>query len=159
MIPQTLTSINIWKPAYLARKYKGSPIVSSISSFGHVPYGHSIIGKLELANPHNACESMKFSQHNTHMDGSLIVLTTRGDCPFADKVYNAQKAGAALVIFIDNKQEDINHVLPLEPPEFAHKITIPSVLVSEDVKILFYQKLLGRANFSHLFRESEKSIS
>jgi hypothetical protein len=85
----------------------------------------------------------RFSQHSTHVDGSLIVLTNRGDCPFADKVYNAQKAGAALVIFIDTKQEEIAHVLPLEPPEFAHKITIPSVLVNEEVKSLKFLREIG----------------
>jgi hypothetical protein len=85
------------------------------------------------------------------VDGSLIVLTKRGDCPFADKVYNAQKAGAALVIFIDNKQEDIAHVLPLEPPEFAHKITIPSVLVNEEVKFLKFLRKIGWRDSGKIF--------
>lgn len=133
--------INIWKPDYLVKQLKDKVIETSVSSFGHVPYGHSIIGKLVLANPINGCKPMTFQNYDHHKEGALMVLTKRGDCPFAEKVYNAQKAGASLVIFIDNKPEDVKHVLPHDSPEYSHKISIPSVLVDSNTGAQFQKTL------------------
>ena len=146
LVKVVFANLHVWKPNYLKEQLtkfriegQNAGIQTSISSFGHVPYGHSIIGRVVLANPIDACdEKMAFISHNNHKDGALILQTKRGNCPFAVKTYNAQKAGASLVIFVDDKIEDISHILPTENSQFSHKITIPSVLVQEDVgEVLF----------------------
>ena len=58
-------------------------------------------------------------------DALWILVIDRGDCYFATKVWNAEQMGAAGVIMLDNKQEDL---FPMwEPDNFEHDITIPSV--------------------------------
>lgn len=77
--------MSIWKPTSMAEYFNGSPIVYSIASFGRVPYGHSIIGRVVLADPIDACESVTIPAHESEKWGSLIVLATRGNCPFSKK--------------------------------------------------------------------------
>ena len=42
------------------------------------------------------------------------MLVMRGKCHFAEKVINAQNAGAKLVIIVDNQAEDVHSVMPVE---------------------------------------------
>ncbi|MHB1294817.1 MAG: S8 family serine peptidase [Anaerolineae bacterium] len=59
-----------------------------------------------------------------------IVLIRRGTCAFADKVYNAQQAGAIAVVIINNSDE-VTPIVCTGTHCAAGAIIIPAVLVSQ----------------------------
>lgn len=64
--------------------------------------------------------------------GTLIVYVERGNCHFAQKVLNAQKIGAGLVVIGDTNDEDVHKVLPIERTEtLMEKIHVPSILIQK----------------------------
>lgn len=87
--------LTIWKPPALQTYFEEHPLVYSIASFGKVPYGHSIIGRIFVATPLDACSPIIIPKFDANKDGSPIVLTKRGGCPFATKAWYAQRAGAS----------------------------------------------------------------
>lgn len=133
-------NITVWKPASQSSHFNENPLNYSISSFGKVPYGHSIIGKVYMANPVNACGPITQPSHDHSKDGSIIVIAKRGDCPFAFKAMNAQNARASLLMFIDNSVEDVSKVLPFRDRLDMTNIVIPSILLDmkSGEKILDY---------------------
>ena len=60
-----------------------------------------------------------------------FALVTRGNCTFVQKVRNAEKAGASLVIVVDNQVENITNVL-MGDDGTGTGIRIPSMLVGKD---------------------------
>lgn len=123
--------ITIWKPSSLQNYFHDNELKYNISSFGKVPYGHSLIGRVFLANPLMACSEIKLPPHDFNKDGSIIVITKRGECPFAKKALNAQRAGASLLMYVDNAIEDVTKVLPFKDPTFSDQIKIPSILLDQ----------------------------
>jgi hypothetical protein len=123
--------ITIWKPSSLQNYFHENELKYNISSFGKVPYGHSLIGRVFLANPLMACSEIKLPPHDSNKDGSIIVITKRGECPFAKKAFNAQRAGASLLMYVDNAIEDVTKVLPFKDPTFIDQIKIPSILLDQ----------------------------
>lgn len=60
------------------------------------------------------------------------MLVDRGNCHFAEKVLNAQKIGAGMVIIGDTLNEDIHKIIAVEKSqELLDKIRIPSILISQ----------------------------
>jgi PA domain len=102
-----------------------------VAAFGKVPYGHTILGRVEVANPFDACEKVHMSGEEEKSDIPVILLAKRGTCPFATKAYNAGALGASALIIIDDKDEDPNAVIPYAEPEMGMKIHIPTILVNE----------------------------
>ena len=117
------TSMSIWQPTSQAEYFANTEIVYSIASFGRVPYGHSIIGKVVLANPLDACEPVTLSFPESDKTGSLIVQATRGNCPFAKKAYNVQNAGGSLQIYADSIIEDVSKIIPKKEKMNCHTLT------------------------------------
>ena len=105
--------IDIWGPSQLKNLYKNKTSQYSIANFGVVPYGHTIIGSIKKAMPFNGCEEIRSIQ-NTSEEGALILMVVRGGCHFAKKVINAQKVGASMVVIVDNQDEDVHSVMPVE---------------------------------------------
>ena len=65
-----------------------------------------------------------------------ILLVDRGTCTFVTKVRNAERAGASLVVVIDNVYENITNVI-MGDDGTGTGIRIPSMLIGkEDGKIL-----------------------
>ena len=60
-----------------------------------------------------------------------IVLVDRGTCSFTQKVRNAERAGASLVVVIDDRQEDIQNVI-MGDDGTGMGIRIPSMLIGKD---------------------------
>ncbi|WCJ32639.1 hypothetical protein M5689_014049 [Euphorbia peplus] len=59
-------------------------------------------GALHLANPLDACSSLRNTNNND--DGNVrFVLIERGECSFEDKIRNAQNAGFHAAIVYDNR--------------------------------------------------------
>lgn len=112
-ITPTTAEIDIWSPPQLRQLYKNRGSNYSIANFGVVPYGHTIIGTVKKAVPFDACQSVQAVQHSNE-EGAVIMMVMRGKCHFADKVINAQAAGANLVIIVDNQAEDVHSVMPVE---------------------------------------------
>jgi hypothetical protein len=59
------------------------------------------------------------------------VLLDRGNCSFVTKVRNAERAGASLVVVIDDRQEDIKNVI-MGDDGTGTGIRIPSMLIGKD---------------------------
>lgn len=65
-----------------------------------------------------------------------IVLMDRGNCSFVTKVRNAERAGASLVVVVDDRDEDITNVI-MGDDGTGMGIRIPSMLIGKDTgKIL-----------------------
>lgn len=59
-----------------------------------------------------------------------IVIVQRGDCSFVTKVRNAERAGASLLVVVDNNQEDIKNVI-MGDDGTGTGIRIPSMLIGK----------------------------
>lgn len=60
-----------------------------------------------------------------------IVLLDRGNCSFVTKVRNAERAGASLVVVIDDREENISNVI-MGDDGTGMGIRIPSMLIGKD---------------------------
>ncbi len=129
IINQVLSKINIWEPKNLKNLYLDKDIDFNPMNFGHVPYGHSIYGTVFKATPYDGCTELNPVNWNENY-ASLIILVTRNNCHFSQKVLNAQKLGASFVLIADNKEENIQQIFPIErSKEILDQIKIPSVLI------------------------------
>ena len=127
-----LSNVHIWEPKNLRDWYKNNIFEYSITDFGSVPYGHSIYGTVFKASPFEACTELSPLNWESN-DGTLIVLTKRGGCNFSQKVLNAQKIGAGLVLISnDNVGQDVHQIFPIErTKERLDRIKIPSALINK----------------------------
>ena len=132
LISPSLANVHIWEPKNLRDWYKNNVFEYSITDFGSVPYGHSIYGTVFKANPFEACTELSPLNWESN-DGTLIVLTKRGGCNFSQKVLNAQKIGAGLVLISnDNVGQDVHQIFPIErTKERLDRIRIPSALINK----------------------------
>lgn len=129
---QTTQKIHIWEPKSLKSMYSGRNIAYSVMNFGVVPYGHSIYGTVFKASPIDACTELAPLKWDKNY-GTLIVLLERGGCNFSEKVFNAQKIGAGLVLIADNNIENVHKIFPVErTKEMLDRIHIPSILISKE---------------------------
>ncbi|KAF8089925.1 hypothetical protein N665_0494s0030 [Sinapis alba] len=113
----------------------------AIGNFGIPKYGGTLVGTVvyPMSN-HKGCKSFsEFGVSFKSSPGSLptFLLIDRGDCYFALKAWNAQKAGAAAVLVADNKLEPL---ITMDTPEednanadYLEKINIPSALISKSL--------------------------
>ena len=60
-----------------------------------------------------------------------IALLDRGNCSFVTKVRNAERAGASLVVVVDDRDEDIKNVI-MGDDGTGMGIRIPSMLIGKD---------------------------
>ena len=81
-----------------------------------------------------------------------ILILDRGECSFVSKVRNAERAGASLVVVVDNKVENVTNVI-MGDDGTGSGIRIPSMLIGKsDGQILKdYAKLKQGATLSAEF--------
>lgn len=128
-------SINVITPESLTGKRQ-----SAIGNFGVPDYGGSMIGKVVYPEKgRNGCTSFEelavvFNKSESP-SYPLFVLTDRGECYFALKVWNAQNAGAAAVLVADDRDEPL---ITMDSPEedkaaaaYLDRISIPSALIEK----------------------------
>lgn len=119
-------------------KIKGSHD-SAIGNFGIPQYGGSMAGAVTYPkeNRKGCREFGDFGISFKAKPGALpnFVLVDRGDCFFALKVWNAQKAGASAVLVADDIEEAL---ITMDTPEedissakYIENITIPSALIDK----------------------------
>ncbi|MBA0815639.1 hypothetical protein Gohar_000399, partial [Gossypium harknessii] len=112
---------------------------SAIGNFGIPQYGGSMAGTVVYPKDNQkGCKAFdEFSISFQSKPGSLptFVLVDRGDCFFALKVWNAQKAGASAVLVADDIEEAL---ITMDTPEedsssskYIENITIPSALIQK----------------------------
>ncbi|KAL1193981.1 Vacuolar-sorting receptor 4 [Cardamine amara subsp. amara] len=112
---------------------------SAIGNFGIPQYGGSMAGTVVYPkeNQKSCKEFSDFSISFKSQPGALpiFLLVDRGDCFFALKVWNAQKAGASAVLVADSVDEPL---ITMDTPEedissakYIENITIPSALVTK----------------------------
>lgn len=127
-------SINVMTPESLKGKRQ-----SAIGNFGVPDYGGSMMGKVVYPEKgKNGCKSFEeldvvFNKSDSPYP--LFVLTDRGECYFALKVWNAQNAGAAAVLVADDRVEPL---ITMDSPEedkaaatYLDKISVPSALIEK----------------------------
>ncbi|CAK69579.1 unnamed protein product (macronuclear) [Paramecium tetraurelia] len=103
-------SLIIQSPQGLANNTELQQIPFIIADFSYVPYGQSITGVLEVANPYHFCNS-KFNHsvdRSSDQSNVKILLLRRGGCTFGEKTIQAQLLGYQIVLMQDNVDENIN---------------------------------------------------
>ncbi|CAK9180848.1 unnamed protein product [Ilex paraguariensis] len=112
---------------------------SAIGNFGIPQYGGSMAGTVVYPKENRkGCRGFdEFGISFNSKPGALptFVLVDRGDCFFALKVWNAQKAGASAVLVADDIEEAL---ITMDSPEedrssakYIENITIPSALIEK----------------------------
>lgn len=123
-------SINIWGPRSLKSYYTTRSLEYSVANFGFVPYGRTVYGTVVKAHPIDACTPLMDFALEQDSPGPLIALVERGTCHFAQKVLNAQRAGASMVLIGDSLEEDVEQIILYENNrELVNEIAIPSLLI------------------------------
>ena len=130
----------VTSPASIAGKYG-----MGTATYGAMPqdttFGRLRIGRDATANPTFACESLV-----TDLSG-FIGVVDRGECPFVDKVLNAQAANASAVVICNNRDEIIN-LTGTAPAVTVQTMLlrqsdcdkIKAVLSSQDVSVKIYRQ-------------------
>lgn len=92
------------------------------------------IGRIyyNASNPYGCWRSNFTDDYSGDPDGILtpIFLVDRGECTFATKVRNVEKAGGSLAVIIDNTDENIRNVI-MSDDGTGSGIRIPSMLISK----------------------------
>lgn len=129
LLGSVLSTVKVYSPNYLAAKYSDITFDYRISSFGKVPYGHTIVGNLRIAVPENGCGKNVKVDYDPKQRDPLILLVMRGGCPFLEKVQNGQALKAAMVIIIDDHDEEMRYVVPWAENAPSLNVRIPSIVI------------------------------
>lgn len=130
-----LNSLTVTSPDSIKGKYS-----SAIGNFGVPDYGGTLAGTIVYPKENSvACSDFGSPDKFKSPTGGLprIVVVDRGDCYFALKVWNAQKAGAAAVLVADDRDESL---ITMDSPtedaaaaDYLQNITIPSALIEKSL--------------------------
>ena len=91
-----------------------------LSPQNKITYKRSFIGNAILSSPENACEFIK--PIDTLGDEAVInpvLVAVWGDCFYAQKVKNAEIAGAKMLILVLKSQMPLNHASVRELRKFS----------------------------------------
>lgn len=129
---------------------------TAMSRFGRPAYAGSLLGALQVpARGESACKdfstfAVSFKRVDSDYRQSPIALVeSSGDCDFAWKVLNAQKAGAQAVLIVDKEDRPLGTFADSEagatprPGSYVDQITIPSALINKTVGDLLKSGLSG----------------
>ncbi|KAL4426650.1 hypothetical protein ABPG74_018728 [Tetrahymena malaccensis] len=112
-------------------KDSDEPVIDcELANFGSVQYGTRIVGQALVSDPYDACDKAAVLQGEKEFSRIPFLLVERGKCAFADKVYNAQEAGAQIVIIADNTRQRGN-VIMIDNGHGSN-VHITSVFITKD---------------------------
>lgn len=121
--------LQVYSPGCSATRLPGN-IEYTLSNFGEIPYGETIIGQIILPKDPELCkiagETYLSNQDSTTKN---ILLVKRGTCKFTQKVINAQNLGADLIIIYDNV-EGTSPTVMMKNDGHGHLAEIPSLFIS-----------------------------
>ncbi|XP_057497409.1 vacuolar-sorting receptor 1-like [Actinidia eriantha] len=111
----------------------------AIGNFGVPQYGGTMVGTVIFPRANQkACNSftdLDLSFKSKPGGRPIFLLIDRGDCYFTWKAWNAQNAGAAAILVVDDRVEPL---ITMDMPEeedaradYLEKISIPSALISK----------------------------
>ena len=104
-----------------------------MSSFGHIPYGHKMDGRLlfDLKNT-LGCEKFNREAREDPLVGeSPFVMVYEGECDYFTKINNIEQAGGHLAIIVSN-DNNIDDGIFVSEEGLSSDITIPALLISKD---------------------------
>ena len=106
-------------------------IQNSVSSFGRIPYGHKIEGRLLFdLNNRLGCKSFDREAREDPLVGeSPFIMVYQGSCSIIDKVKNIEKSGGHLAIIINDNDDNIGGIF-VSDDGAGDDISIPAVLIS-----------------------------
>ncbi|KAL4446645.1 hypothetical protein ABPG74_005583 [Tetrahymena malaccensis] len=113
-------------------KYKNQ-IPNFLTPYGIIPWGKTIQGQLQIANPPDACQKLQYDQNQNQFQRPFLLVQMDSDnnCSIEDKIYHAQNHGAQLVILISKSKDDgFNQ---LKNYQKLQMISIPVVQVGNDI--------------------------
>lgn len=95
---------------------------------------------------------------NSETFPTKIILARRGKCTFVDKVRNAERAGASLLVVVDNKAENVTNVI-MGDDGTGTGLRIPSMLIgkSDGERLIEFAKQRVGATLSAEFGVKEKT--
>lgn len=116
-------------------------INANYSNFGHIPYGQSLIGTIyyDEKNPDMCGKSdpadlkaleQEVVDEKTETFPTKIFIAKRGQCTFVNKVRNAERAGASLLVVVDHRVENVTNVI-MGDDGTGSGIRIPSMLIGK----------------------------
>ena len=123
--------MKIYAPMFLATKFETVNFQFKISSFGKVPYGHSIMGAVKIPYPETGCGNNVRVDFDSSKNMPLIIMVVRGECSFLEKVLNAQALKASLVIIVDNVNEEMTQLLPWTENAPLLDVHTPSIIIEK----------------------------
>lgn len=118
------------------------PVINAnYSNFGHIPYGQSLIGTIyyDEKNPDMCGKSdpadlkaleQEVVDEKTETFPTKIFIAKRGQCTFVNKVRNAERAGASLLVVVDHRVENVTNVI-MGDDGTGSGIRIPSMLIGK----------------------------
>ncbi|KAJ6805304.1 vacuolar-sorting receptor 6-like [Iris pallida] len=123
------SSIRVLSPEHIRARHDGA-----IANFGVPDYGGTMTGVVVYPDKATTgCSGFDGPPFKSKSGRPVVLLLDRGDCYFALKAWNGQKAGAAAVLVADSIDEPL---ITMDTPEesrdegYIEKITIPSVLIN-----------------------------
>jgi hypothetical protein len=129
-------SLTVIAPEELAKSYD-----SAIPTFGIPEYRGEVMGTIVYPEVYTrGCSRYQDGEElkKKTKKRPIILLVDRGDCYYSEKVYHAQRAGAAAVLVADDRTEEL---ITMDYPEdgsedgtkyYCENIKIPSALVQKD---------------------------
>lgn len=112
--------LTVNSPSAIAGDY-----VSAVSAFGPQSTPSPVTGQLVASNDGTVNPNLGCDPSLDDLTGKIAIFD-RGTCPFVDKVYNAQLAGAIGVIIVNNQAG-----LPFSMGGVNQDITIPAIMISQ----------------------------
>ena len=132
LIKVTLSKIYVDFPEVLNKTFS-SGIDMNVATFGDIPYGTDLYGKVyydtENTDIEMACKDLAYFQENFNFESQPILMVDRGSCSFVTKARNAQNIGAKAIVIINNNEDDINDIYMIDDGT-GMDISIPAILIS-----------------------------
>ncbi|CAK59399.1 unnamed protein product (macronuclear) [Paramecium tetraurelia] len=116
--------MKVLRPADLVDRL-GSKIQIALPNFGVIPFGHRLMGYVDMAEPQDGCSALQLAQ------GSQFILMERGNCSLVSKVMNAERAGYSLAIIGNDNERPLDSDLVMEDDGQGYLVNIPSIIISQ----------------------------
>ena len=102
-----------------------------MAHFGKFPFGRELYGKL-VYTKETGCTTFNIKDVQKQ-DFPYITLLDSGACDIRLKTYNAQNAGAELVIIVRKKDENLQDMVDSADSQLSLTVDIPTLIVTQDI--------------------------
>ena len=108
-------------------------IKSAVSSFGHIPYGHKMDGRLlyDINNPLGCNKFNREAREDPLVGETPFIMVNEGECNYFTKINNVEQAGGHLAIIVSN-DNNIDDGIFISEEGLSSNITIPALLISKN---------------------------